>query len=252
MKTARMILLLLVCIFSLFPLRANAIGVEGAIGLWSMKSQGDAGYKGEDLSLEQDLRLGYGTRPFGRIRVDMPLLIPNVYLMATQTKSDGSGNSSTDFVFGDKTFSKAVPLSSELTMTQYDLALFYGIPFLKTFTLGKLNVDAGLNLKVIDVELAVTQSGASESKQYTVPIPMAFLAAQLNPIGGLYLEAEARLIALGSADHFYDFLGRVKYMVLGPAFVAAGYRYEDVQLDRSGLRINMWMGGPFFEIGVDF
>jgi outer membrane protein len=179
-------------------------------------------------------------------------MIPNIYFMFAQVKNDGTGNSDGDFVFGSTLFSKNTPLSSKLEMNEYDLALYYGIPFIKTATLGRLNIDAGLNIKLVDIDVSVSQGGVSETKQYAIPLPMLYLAAQLSIIKSLALEAEARLTALSSADYFYDFIGRVKYHVIGPAFLAAGYRYEDVQLDRKGLRVGSWTGGPFLEVGFSF
>ncbi len=252
MKFRKTLYVLAILSFLFLPLSVTAIGIEAALGLWNIKPQGDLAYKGDDISLEEDLNLGYDVRIFGRIKADMPLMIPNIYFMFSQVKNDGDGSSTGDFVFGDSIFSKDTPLSSKLEMNEYDLALYYGIPFIKTATLGKLNVDAGLNFKLVDLDVKVSQSGVSESKQYTVPLPMLYLGGQLQIIKGLSLEAEARLIALGSADYFYDLLGRIKYNVLGPAFIAAGYRYEDAQLDRKGLRISSWTGGPFLEVGLSF
>lgn len=236
----------------MLPMSAWAIGIEAAVGILNIKPQGDMAYKGDPVSMEDDLKLGYDVRLFGRIKADMPLMIPNIYFMFSMVKNDGDGSSSGDFVFGDSIFSKDTPLSSKLTMNEYDLALYYGLPFIKTATLGRLNIDAGLNLKLVNLDITVSQGGASESRNYTVPLPMLYLGGQLQIIKSLSLEAEARLIAIGSADYFYDLLGRVKYKLIGPAFIAAGYRYEDVQLDRKGLLISSWTGGPFLEIGLFF
>ncbi len=252
MKKLRIYYVVALFTLLLYPCSALALGIEAAIGFWNMKPQGDLGYQGRDLSLEDDLLLGYQTKPSGRLKADMPLMIPNIYLMFTQKRNTGSGKSSEDFSFAKNYFSKDIPLSSKLNMNSYDVALYYGIPFLKGLTLGRISAEAGLNVKIVDIDVTVTQSGTSESKSYTVPIPMAYLGAQTSVIGGLSLEAEARLIALGSADHYYDLLGRIKYKVFGPAFMAGGYRYEDVQLDRKDLRVSKTIGGPFFEIGFSF
>jgi hypothetical protein len=39
-----------------------------------------------------------------RLKVDMPLILPNIYLMATPTKFDGKGSKSVDFNFGGINF----------------------------------------------------------------------------------------------------------------------------------------------------
>ncbi|MEW6674984.1 MAG: hypothetical protein AB1348_03035 [Nitrospirota bacterium] len=90
--------------FILIPQVASATGLEAAIGLWNQDPQGDIAYKGAALSLENDMKYSEKTRFFGRAKIDMPLIIPNIYLMATPMKFDGTGSKDVNFTFGDKTF----------------------------------------------------------------------------------------------------------------------------------------------------
>lgn len=235
----------------LIPNVASAIGIEAALGMWNQKPQGDISFNGPNVSLDDDLKLGDKTRLFARAKVDMPLLIPNIYLMVTQTKSGGTGSKADNFQFGDLTVLKTDAFTSNLTLNEYDLGLYYGVPFVKTASLGMLNVDAGLNLKVIDMDVEITQKSVRSSRSFTVPVPMVYLGAQFTPLKSLSIEAEMRGIAL-SSDHYYDFIGRVKYKVFGPAFMAAGYRYEDLRVDEKQVKTNRRLGGPFFEAGVEF
>jgi opacity protein-like surface antigen len=80
---------------------------------------------------------------------------------------------------------------------------------------------------------------------------MVYVGAQFRPINKLSLEAELRGIALGS-NHFYDLIGRVKYKAIGNVFIAAGYRYENIKIDRSDVKANLTFSGPFAEAGVEF
>ena len=166
------------------------------MGMWRQDPSGDIGYKGESLSLENELKYDAKSKVFGRVKIDMPLVIPNIYLMATPVKFEGDGSKNTSFTFGDKTFAANVPFSSRLKLDHYDVALYYGIPFLKTATLGKFNLEAGLNARIFDLKAEINQpsTGISESKSLTLPVPMLYLGAQLKPIK--YLSLEAR----GSGD----------------------------------------------------
>lgn len=125
------------------------------------------------------------------------------------------------------------------------------MPFVKTATLGKLNVDAGLNLRITDLKAEITQASTYESKSFTLPLPMVYLSAQVKLIDKLSLEAEIRGIAY-SSNHYYDLIGRAKYKVFGPAFLGAGYRYEDIKIDYKDVKANVRFGGPFAEVGVEF
>lgn len=243
-------LVLLLC-FLLIPRLAHALGFEVAAGVWNQDSSGDIRYKGETLSLGNELKYTSETKFFGRAKIDMPLLIPNIYLMMTPMEFEATGSKNTSFTFGDRTFTGNANFTSSLQLDHYDIAFYYGLPFVKTATLGKLNVDAGLNIRFIDMKAEIKQGAINESKSLTVPLPMVYVGAQFKPVKDLSLEAELRGIALGS-NHFYDFIGRVKYKVIGPVFIGAGYRYEDIKIDKSNVKASLTFSGPFAEAGVEF
>lgn len=251
MRTFKLVSLVLFVFVLLVPGIAGAIGLEAAVGVWSQDPKGDLGYKGTPLSLENELKYDTETQFSGRIKIDMPLIIPNIYLMATPMKFDGAGSKTMQFTFGDQTFTGNIPFTSEVKLDHYDVALFYGIPFLKTATLGKLNAEVGLNVRVIDFEAEIVQSGIRESKTATLPIPMVYLGLQFKPLSSLSIEGEARGVSY-SDNHYYDLIGRVKYKFLGPAFAAGGYRYEDLKIDEEDIRADITFSGPFAEIGVEF
>jgi outer membrane protein len=235
------------------PLSATAMGIEAAVGIWRQDPSGDIGFKGESLSVENELKYDAESKVSGRIKVDMPLLIPNIYLMATPVKFEGDGSKNVNFTFGDKTFAGNVPFSSRLKLDHYDLALYYGIPVLKTATRGVFNLEAGLNARIIDLKAEISQpaTGINESKSLTLVIPMLYLGAQLKPVKYLSLEAEARGVAY-SSNHYYDLIARLKIQPFGPIFLAGGYRYEKAKIDQSDVKAKVTIGGPFLEAGFVF
>lgn len=243
------VLLLVFVVFT--PCTASAGGPEVAIGLWNHDPQGDIAYRGGSLSLEDELKYSDKTRPFGRAKIDMPLIIPNIYLMATPVRFDGKGSKNIPFTFGDQTFQGNTPFDSKLRLDHYDIALYYGLPFIKTATLDKLNIDVGLNVRFIDLKAEVIQDSTKESKSFILPVPMAYMGVQLKPVKKLSFEAEFRGIAY-SSNHHYDLIGRSKYKVVGPAFIAAGYRYEDIKIDEKDVKANLRFAGPFAEAGIEF
>jgi outer membrane protein len=164
---------------------------------------------------------------------------------------EGTGSKSASFTFGDRTFTGNTNFTSSLQLDHYDIAFYYGLPFVKTATLNKLNVDAGLNVRFIDLKAEVKQGAINESKSFTLPVPMVYVGAQFKPVEKLSIEAEIRGIAYGS-NHFYDLIGRAKYKVFGPAFISAGYRYEDIKIDTKDVKANIRFSGPFAEVGVEF
>lgn len=245
---------LMVFVSFLFPAIAGAIGIEGAIGVWNQDPEGYVSYKSADrLDIDQDLNYDKETKVFGRLKIDMPLVIPNIYLMATPSRFDGRGQKNVNFKFGDKTFNANVPFDSEAHLDHYDIALYYGIPGLKTLTLGILNIELGLNARIIDFYAKVDQpaTGLSASKSATIPVPMVYGGIQVKPVDLLQIEGEFRGIAY-SSNHYYDIIGRLKIAPFGPLFIAGGYRYEDVKIDYSDIESEYKLKGPFLEAGIEF
>ena len=63
------------------PLNASAFfGVEAAVGIWRQVINGDFAFNGASLNVGNDLRYDAKYSVFGRVKIDMPLIIPNIYL----------------------------------------------------------------------------------------------------------------------------------------------------------------------------
>jgi outer membrane protein len=259
-KNLALSLILLVFTISLLPQKSYATGIEVSVGLWRQEPSGDIAYKPlsaiDRLSIEQDLNLEEEDRIFARIKAELPLFFPNLYVIATPMKFENAGSKTLDFKFGDTEFDMSFPFTSKVGLDHYDIALYYGLPFLKTSTLGKLNVEIGINTKIIDFEAEISGEEVggvpiTESKSETIVVPMIYAGIQFNPVDLLSIELEGRGIAY-SSNHYYDFIGRVKIKPVGPLFIAGGYRHEDIEIDNSGVEASIKFSGPFVEGGVYF
>ena len=114
-----------------------AAGVELAIGGWQQIPTGDLGYKSESsddqLNFKDDLGYETENRFMGRLKIDLPSVMPNIYLVVAPMEFEGSGRKSVDFRFGDEVFNADARIDSKLTLNQYDLAIFWGIPGISAF-----------------------------------------------------------------------------------------------------------------------
>lgn len=248
------ILSLLVAVAVMVPGQSFAllglVSVEGAVGGFMPSPSGNIQHDGgTNGDVEGTLGFDREVFPSGRLRVELPLIIPNVYLMATPMKFEGdiAGN----FTF--KGFDFTASDDASLTLNQYDAALFYGIPFLGMATLGRVGVDVGINLRMVELEAEMTDpvTNTKRTESIDVPVPLLFVAAQLNLIGGFALEAEVRGLDVGYA-RVVSAIGRVKYSTLGPLFVAVGYRHEEVVIDKDDIEADITFAGPFAEVGFSF
>ena len=256
MKTCHLIAALSIVFALVFPLSANALGMEAAAVGWLQAPSGTLGYKAlssnDILDLDSNLNYEEELRPLGRLKIDMPVFIPNIYVMYTPMEFEGNGVKSGMFKFGNQTFNGSAGFSSQLTLDNADFALYYGIPGLETATLNTLNVDVGINLRLYDVEAQIAQEpNVHETASFLAPIPMLYLASQFRPIDELALEVEGRGISIGD-DSAYSLIGRLRWNAIGPLFLSGGYRYDKVDIEEDDLTVDTDFSGPFIEVGVAF
>ncbi len=243
---------LFVLIFIMAAFSTEATGFEFAAGGWNQDPGGDLSYKSTDtLDVGNDLKYDTQARLHGRAKIHLPLFLPNIYLMAAPSEFDGTGQRDVAFQFGDQIFQGNVPFYSKLTFNQYDVALYYGLPFLRTASLHKLNVDIGLNVRIVDLDAQVLQDGRSQKEDVIAAIPQLYIGMQLTPLDWLAIEAEGRGLAVGG-NSAYSLIGRVRFNVFGPLFVAAGYRYDKLDVQEDDVDIEFTIQGPFAEIGLKF
>lgn len=253
--------IVLVCVAA-FGSSAFATGVEVALGGWQQSPGGDMSYKAvsndDNLNLEDDLGYESENRIMGRVNIDMPLVLPNIYLLLAPMEFEGTGRKSIDFTFGDQQFRADADLESKVTANQYDVAFYWGIPGIHTATAGRFNLDIGLNARFLDLEAEIEGESAdvpgeriSEKESITVIVPMLYVAAQFTPVEKFAVEAEARGLSLGG-NSFISIIGRLRYQFVGPAFLAAGYRMDTLDVDQDDVEVDIDFSGPFVEVGLKF
>jgi outer membrane protein len=244
---------ILAALLFIIPETVFAAKFELAAGIWSQDPSGDFSYKGDSLNVKDDLGFGKETKFLGRAKIEILLALPNLYFMVTPMKFNGSESKNEQFIFNNETFQANVPFTSSLQFDQYDIALYYGLPFLKTATAGVFNIDLGIGAKIIDSKAFIDQpdTGVSESKSLTIGVPTVYVGAQANPFKLIGFEAEGRA-GIYNSNHYYDLIGRLKIRPVGPLFIAGGYRYEEVKLDASDVKGKVTFKGPFVEAGLEF
>lgn len=241
-----------ICTLLMFFLPASALGlplvnIEGALGVGWYTPEGSLQSEGDVLDMENNFDLSRKTDLFGRVKIyDLPLIIPSAYVMVNPVTFNETTTDS--FQFGGETFDGS--LDTELKFNQYDIALYYSLPLLKTATLDRLNLEAGLNFRYIDAEASVSETGGgqSASESMSIIIPQIYLGAQFKPVDRFSFEAEFRGVTYKS-DSAYSVLGRMKVKAFGPVFVAGGYRYDVYDIDKSGLMVDFDFSGAFIETG---
>lgn len=73
--------------------------MEGSIGVWNQDPSGYISYKGDQIDVDSNLRYGKKTGPMGRLKIDTPSILPNIYLMATPRRFEAQGQKDINFTF---------------------------------------------------------------------------------------------------------------------------------------------------------
>ncbi len=238
-----------------------ATGMEISIGGWHQSISGPLSFKAvtdaDVIELDDDIGFDDENKLLGRLKIELPSVLPNFYIIAAPMDFEGTGSKGVAVNFGDRTFAANADLNTKLTVNQYDFAIYYGLPFVKTASAGKFNIDLGLNARLVDLEAKIngreqgTGLNAEESASLTAVVPMVYVAMQIMPIEWLSIEAEGRGIAVGD-NHLISVIGRVKYNFAGPAFAAAGYRLDNLEIDTDDVVLDADFKGPFLELGLRF
>ena len=102
MKNLFLVFALLSVLF--FPATSFGFGFEFSVGGWYQKPSGEMSFdkttNADDLDLESDLGYDDKWQASGRLKIDMPSLIPNLYFMYTPMKWSETGSKDVDFSFG--------------------------------------------------------------------------------------------------------------------------------------------------------
>ncbi|WP_457644214.1 TIGR04219 family outer membrane beta-barrel protein [Persephonella sp.] len=223
---------------SLFGVSQAVPLFEGEIsaGYIKQKPSGWVQYKGDQIDLKDDLNLGDETSYFFRAKFEHPVpVLPNVILQYMKMDFSGTGTLTRSFRFGNQVFNISDTINSYVKMDHYDVTLFYNLPFIGLATAGILDVELGLNVRVLDFEASVETLTVNETATATVPIPMVYCGIEISPVSLFSLKAEGRGIAYGGHS-YYDFNGelRIKPITIPMAvdfFVGLGYRYERLKID---------------------
>ncbi|MGD9354755.1 MAG: TIGR04219 family outer membrane beta-barrel protein [Desulfobacterales bacterium] len=256
MKKINLSIAVVLLLCTALPPKGDAFDAQEALWVWKRPPTAELAF--DPLSpasvraFEDNRDLDEDTRFFGQFIVDMSQYLPNICVMATPIKYEGINISNMRLDFGGESFREDVAIDSNVTLNDLDIALYYGIPFVKTVSHDRLTVDLGINVRTIDFEDEIKRDSIDQaSENFILPIPMVFAAVQFNPLDVLALEAEGRGISIGGKKS-YGLIGRLRWKTHGPIYAAGGYRFSRYEIDDDGMVVNTVISGPFVEAGLSF
>lgn len=256
MKKINLSIAVVLLLCSLLSPKGNAFDTQDA--LWIKKQPPTAELTVDPLgpayvrAFDDNRDADEDPRLLGRFIVDVSPYLPNICVMATPIKYEGTTINSMKLDFGGESVKDDITLNSEVTLNDLDIALYYDIPFVKTASRDRFNVDLGIKLRSIDFDDDIEQDSIGQaSESFIVPFPMVFAAVQFHPLDLLALEAEGRGISIGGKKS-YGLIGRLRWKTYGPIYAGGGYRFSRYKIDNDGMVVNTEISGPFVEAGLSF
>lgn len=236
------------------PAMAEAYWVDISAGYWNPEPSGGISYNllgafNDKADLERDM--GFEKEGFAQVRakVDLPLL--NIGVQATPMEFTGRKTLVNNITFGGNTYATSTTVDTKMIMDHYDVALFWALPFLSTASAGTLNVELGLNARMLDFEVTISEGATWTTKAVSPTIPMLYVGAQITPTDSFGIEAEYRGLSMDD-NSYTDMMAKVRWNPVPVFYISAGYRSESLEIDEEGVVSDMEFKGPFAELGLRF
>ena len=190
MKPTRIVLLLSTLLFlSVSSVRADFIGFKIGVNYWEPDLSGSVtGDTVGDtrIDLVGDLGLDSPSPSNLVLTLEHPIpLLPNIRFQSIELDSTGSNAISPldPLIFNGVSYSGTV--TSTFDLSHNDIVLYYEI--LDNW----INLDIGLDIKIFDGEMILTDAAFTETVPIDETIPLLYLSARFDlPFSGFYIGAE--------------------------------------------------------------
>ena len=149
---------------------AGLVTVDAGGGMWMSKFNSSSikgVVSGTDVEITTDLKNDNSTYWYLRLDHFIPV-VPNVRVEGLNFTTKGTATGSATILGQDLTLSNS---TANITLNQIDYTAYWGIMGLNTLTLGVLDVEWGVNVKMLDGSIEM----GTLNKAFQAPIPMAHL-----------------------------------------------------------------------------
>jgi len=223
---------------------AGQFGAELAVQ--KVELEGMIKYKGTGVNIQKDLGLD---------EEDITI-IPTitytsgnhkVFLNYQNAKFDGTNTLVSDITYNGNAYTSSTVVSSNFETTWYQTGYRYNLGNV----IPQLNIAAGLDINVVDIDTQISGGGTTTSYSETVAIPA--LAADISyDFGKAAINAEIAYLPLGSNGNYLEYYAGVEIKcqkIKGLAF-DMGYSVKDVDFKDGNDELDLdWKG---FYTGVSY
>ena len=247
---------------------ADSWKVEGGTGVWRVGSEGtisDTIKRDTTTSIVVTDTLDQhedSDQVYLYLLIKHPLpVVPNVRFEYVKVTSEGKSATVNISTFGGSGSSSSSNVESDLSLTQYDMILYYNLLDKRLWT----TIDVGLDLKYVDSQYSINSFQIDEASSSITPL--LYVRGRVNiPVVDIGVEADGKYITDGTST-LYDARIKVDYTmnfvpVVQPR-VELGYRMQrfDVDSQESSIigaiftqqsKVDMSFSGFYAGIGIVF
>lgn len=225
--------------------QADVIGFTAGAGIWQQSPSGWIQEGSSDrVDLEDELGLDDETGGFVWAAFEHFIpLVPNIKLQYTALNLSGEGTTSFTIPGGTTLTGN---ISSTLDLDQMDVIFYYEL--LDNW----VNLDVGINVKVIDGAIEATDGTNTWDTSFTAPLPMLYGNAVFKlPFSGWQIGLEGSYAGY-SGNSLSDFKAHLGYEY-GVVGVELGLRRLQLDLDDiDDISSEIKVSGPYAALFVDF
>jgi outer membrane protein len=249
--------ILLVSFIFAISVFGDVIGLEAGAAYWKPTALSNVNFNGRSIDLQKDL--GHSDKQNSMMlwaSIEHPIPIaPNIKITHNSLSQSKDKTITKSIVFSGKTYSANSKVSSEFTLNQTDVILYYEL--LDNI----VELDFGLDIKYIKTDISIKSKIpiVDESKDLSFAIPLGYLKAKVNfdfiPfLSGLSLGAEGSYLKIGK-NKFLDYKTEVAYskkLVVIDVGAVVGYKTVDITVDVDDKYAQLKYSGPYLGMFLHF
>jgi outer membrane protein len=208
-----------------------------------------SGVQGTKFDIKDDLNVGDENFPSGEAFVRIGRL--HFRVGYTPVKFDGNKQLTRQIVFNGQTFNVSDNVVSQLDLKMIDGEVQFDL-LQPDIAVAGFNLGIILKVKYVDGTVELRSTAATETRDFTAPIPMVGVAAGMGFLNNM-VRADARVTGISySGNHLFEGDAYASFSPLPFLKIQGGYRLIDLKIDEDDIEATLKLKGPYVGAQLSF
>ena len=232
-------------------LMAGEFGLE--LGVQKIEVGGNLQYKGTKIDLKDDLGLKDTKTSFKPTLTYLTDNKKHKFLFTYETSDyNETAVLTQNITFNNKVYSSSSAVTTKLKTNWYQLGYRYNFDSLYD---NKLDISAGLDLNIVDLQTSLVTTGVNEAFDVTAPLPAAVLEIKYDLLNNLAIEAKGAFMTFGSYGNYKEYYAGLSFMIpsVKGLNLKTGYMLKDIEVEiESDEKLNLDYSGIYAGLEYKF